>query len=157
MVPDKIEVIKDETIFFIRKTGVYATATNDAWRAMRAFIEANQLLRTGLRYFGVSHDAFQINKNVEISYDAAIVACPGARGKEGIEEVVLQGGKYAVFTHKGRYTYLEKTLSSILSKWLPKSSEKFDEKRSSYCEYIDMEGMKANPSEMITKIYIPLL
>ncbi len=156
MVPDKIEVIKDETILFIRKTGNSEMATNDAWRAMRAFVEANQLLGLGLRYFGVSHDGLQMNKGDELRYDAAILAMPSAKGKEGVEEMILKGGKYAVFTHKGRYAHLEKTISSILSKWLPKSSEKFDETRSFFCEYIDMEKMKVTPSDLITKIYIPL-
>lgn len=156
MQPDKIETIKDETILFIRKNGSYTQATNDAWRAMREFIKTSELNPLALRYFGISHDNPKVVPEEKLRYDAAILA-PTIKPTGDALEGILKGGKYALFTHKGRYSNLEKTFSQILSKWLPKSGEKFDEARSSFCEYFDMEKMKTNPQDLITKIYIPLL
>ena len=153
---DKIETIKDETIIFIRKLGGYTQSTNDAWRVMRDFIKTNELNPLALRYFGVSHDNPRVVPEEKLRYDAAIVA-PGIKPNGDLSEGILKGGKYALFTHKGRYSNLEKTFSQIMLKWLPKSGEKFDETRSLFCEYLDMEKMKTKPQELITKIYIPLV
>ena len=154
--PDKIETIKDEAIFFIRKTGSYTKSPNDAWRAMREFIATNQLNNEGLRFFGISLDNPQITAEDKLRYDAAIlVTTIKEKGEAG--ERVLKGGKYAVFTHKGRYANLEKTFVQIFNKWLPASKEKLDESRDSFCEYINMENIKTKPQELNTKIYIPIV
>jgi AraC family transcriptional regulator len=153
--PDKIETIKEETILFIRKTGSYVKSPNDAWRAMREFIAANQLNVAGLRFFGISLDNPEITAEDKLRYDAAILA-PTIKGKGEVGEKVLKGGKYAVFTHKGRYANLEKTFSQIFIKWLPASKEKLDETRDCFCEYLNMENIKIKPQELITKIYIPI-
>ncbi len=155
--PDTIESIKDVNIYFITKTGKDAKSPNEAWRAMRAIIEANAWKGTGLRYFGIWQNNPFTTKEADLCYDAAIVTSQNTERKTDLEEKVLKGGKYAMFTHKGKYANLEKTFSQILTKWLPKSNETFDETRNSFCEYIEMEKASANPQELITKIYIPIL
>jgi AraC family transcriptional regulator len=155
--PDKIETIEDQTILFISKMGGDAKSPNSAWNDMRKFINTNQLTGSFLRYFGISYEKTHPIAKGEFRYEAAIVNNPAAKEKGELEEKVLRGGKYAVFTHKGKYSNLDMTFQQIRLKWLPKSKEKLDETRTSFCEYVDMEKMKTNPQELITKIYIPLL
>jgi len=44
----------------------------------------------------------------------------------GLEPLLLNGGKYAVFNHKGKASDFQKTLQYIFGQWLPQSNYKLD-------------------------------
>ena len=155
--PDKIEKsLPDIHLLFIRRYGDYTKSPWSAWQAMIRFITENQLDRTKMRYFGISHDDPQVTSEEKLRYDAAILAPAGARGKGEVGVQVLKGGKYAVFTHCGPYEGLEDVFNRIFLKWLPESKENFDETRPVFCEYFNMEYVKIDPGKLITHLYIPL-
>jgi AraC family transcriptional regulator len=155
--PDKIEKnLPDLHLLFIRRHGNYIKSSAEAWRAMMNFIDQSHLDRSQLRYFGISHDDPQVANEDKLRYDAAICMSEGTKEKGEIGHQTLKGGKYAIFTHHGAYQGLEESFSKIFLKWLPESKESFDESRSVFCEYFNMEYGKTDPEKLITKLYIPL-
>lgn len=155
--PDKIEkTVPDLNLLFVRRYGNYTKSPWLAWEAMVGFINETHLDRSKMRYFGISHDDPQVTSEEKLRYDAAILAPHGAKEKGEIGRQTLKGGKYAIFTHHGSYFGLEETFNRIFLKWLPDSGESFDESRSVFCEYFNMEYVKTEPEKLITKLYIPL-
>ncbi|MCX6990489.1 MAG: AraC family transcriptional regulator [Chlamydiae bacterium] len=155
--PEIIEKsLPDMPLLFIRRCGNYTQSFSSAWQAMNGFINVNRLDRLKLRYFGISHDDPQVTSEDKLRCDAAILAPIGVTGKGEVGSQVLKGGKYAIFTHNGPYEGLEDAFNRIFLKWLPESRENFDETRSVFCEYFNMEYVKTDPEKLITKLYIPL-
>ncbi len=154
--PDAIQKIDDLELLFIRSVGDYSKSPSEAWIKLHKFIEENSLDSKKLRYFGISHDDPNITPEGKLRYDAAILA-PGVKERGEVGREILQGGKYAVFTHKGPYSTLEESFNRIFLKWLPASKETFDETRRCFTEYFHLEFVKTNPEKLVTKIFIPLL
>ncbi len=156
--PDKIEKnLPDLHLLFVRRHGNYAESPQEAWEAIIGFIHENHLDRSHMRYFGISHDDPQVTNEDRLRYDAAILAPQGIKEKGEVGRQTLKGGKYAIFTHHGPYSGLEMTFNKIFLKWLPDNQENFDETRSVFCEYFNMEFIKTNPEKLMTKLYIPLI
>ena len=155
--PDKIEKsLPDLSLLFVRRYGNYTQSPCAAWQGMISFIKEDHFDCSKLRYFGISHDNPQITSEDRLRYDAAILVPQGGKEKGEVGHQVLKGGKYAIFTHHGSYDGLEQAFSRIFLKWLPDSKETFDESRTVFCEYFNMEYGKIDPAKLITKLYIPL-
>jgi AraC family transcriptional regulator len=155
--PDKIEKsLPDLSLLFVRRYGNYTQSPSAAWRAMNDFIDENRLDRSKIRYFGISHDDPQVATEEKLRYDAAILITEERKEKGEVGRQVLKGGKYAIFTHHGSYDSLEETFNRVFLKWLPDSTETFDESRAVFCEYFNMECQKTDPAKLMTKLYIPL-
>lgn len=156
--PDKIEKnLPDLSLYFIRRYGNYTKSPWEAWPAMIGFINENYLDRSKMRYFGICHDAPQVTSEEKLRYDAAIFSPEKISEKGEVGRQVLKGGKYAIFIHHGSYHGLEETFNKIFLKWLPGSQENLDEDRPVFCEYFNMEYVKTEPENLVTKLYIPLL
>lgn len=68
-------------------------------------------------------DPFQTNHPDECLYVAGTEVTDFNFVPEGMVKKTIPGGRYAVFTHKGKLDNLEHTLNYIFGSWLPKSSE----------------------------------
>lgn len=153
--PDKIEKTSDLDVLFIRRTGNYKDSASEAWVSLHAFIQTNNLYSSTLRCFGISHDDPRVTSEEKLRYDACIWA-PQAQAKGEVGLQTIKGGKYAIFTHYGSYDGLEETFDRIFLKWMPNSKEIFDETRSVFEEYFNLQFVKTDPSKLVTTIYIPL-
>lgn len=155
--PDKIEAIEDLDLLFIRRFGKYTESASQAWVSLHAFIIENHLDRAKLRYFGISHDDPGVTSEDRLRYDACILAPKSIQAKGEVGKQILKGGKYAIFTHNGSYAGINETFDRIFLKWFPDSKETFDETRSCFAEYFNIEFAKTDESKLVTKIYIPIL
>jgi AraC family transcriptional regulator len=155
--PDRIEKIEELDLLFIRKVGEYSETGPEAWENMHAFIQENNLDRSKLRYFGVTHDDPHVTAEDKLRYDACILAPKTVEPKGIVGKQALKGGKYAIFTHNGSYDQLGETYDRIFFKWLPSSKETIDETRPCFAEYFNIEFVKTDQSKLVTKIYIPVL
>ena len=108
---DKIEKISDLPLLFVRRYGNYNVSPWEAWKAMIHFVEENQIDRSKLRHFGLSHDNPEITSEEKLRYDAAILAPQSQKEKGEVGRQILKGGKYAIFTHLGPYDGLEYTIN----------------------------------------------
>lgn len=154
--PEKIEKIADINILFIRRCGSYDTSAESAFHAMRAFIQENKLDEAKLRHFCLTHDDPQIAKEDTLRLDACIQAPAGISESGEVGRKILKGGKYAIFTHYGSHSTIGETLDRILLKWLPNSTENFDDTRLFFSELFNLEHVDKDESKLITKIYIPV-
>lgn len=68
--------------------------------------------------YGVTYN-FQQNG---FDYIAGSEVKPGATLPDGVTSVTLPAQRYAVFTHKGDVSTIDKTCDAIFGKWLPNSS-----------------------------------
>lgn len=68
-------------------------------------------------------DPAQKNHPDECFYVAGTEVSDFNSAPEGMVKKVVSGGRYAVFTHKGKLDNLEHTMSYIFGSWLPKSGE----------------------------------
>jgi AraC family transcriptional regulator len=152
--PDRIEKTSDLNVFFIRKVG--NDAAQSAWKAMSAYIKDNQLDRSRMRYFSVSHDDPQVTGEDKLRMDACILTSQEVPMKGEVSRQVLKGGKYAIFTHHGPHAALQEVSDRIFLRWLPNSKENFDDVRPVFCELFNLEYVNVDESKLITKIYIPL-
>lgn len=156
--PETIEKsFPDLPVLFIRRIGNYMQTPFEAWKAMGNYIEENKWDPSQVRYFGICHDDPKITQEDKLRYDAAIWAPSSGKEKGEVGHQSLPGGKYAVFTHTGPYEGLEKAFDQIFLKWLPQSSENFDESRAVFCEYFHMEYVQSDPEKLKTHLFIPLL
>jgi AraC family transcriptional regulator len=72
---------------------------------------------------------------------------------DGMESYTLQGGKYAVFIHKGPASAFPKTMQHIFVEWLPKSGFEIDDR-----EHFEVlpEDYGRNDSEAEEEVWIPI-
>ena len=155
--PDAIQKLPELHLHFIRRHGNYTTSSREAWKAMVAFIHANKLDKSNMRYFSISHDDPQITSEDKLRFDACILTSQKIEETGGIGRQILKGGKYAIFTHKGPYDDLEVAIDRIFLKWLPESKDSFDGARSIFFELFNVEyAGTANEDKLITKIHIPV-
>ncbi len=155
--PDQIEKIVDLHLLFIRKVGNYHTSSQEAWDAMRAFIQENQLDKSKIRYFSISHDNPQVTSEEKLRFDACIQTSQEVREKGEVGRQLLKGGKYAIFIHHGPHASLHEIFDRIFLRWFPSSKENLDDARSIFCEHFHLEYVDVDESKLVTKIYIPLL
>ncbi len=156
--PDTIEKnVPDLHLTFIRRLGNYMQSPWEAWQAMGQYMEENKWDRSKVRHFGICHDDPNITPEEKLRYDAAILPPSPGTGKGEVGHQTLQGGKFAIFSHTGSYAGLEQTFDQIFLKWLPQSSEAFDESRTIFCEYFHMEYAQSQPEKLKTHLFIPLL
>lgn len=73
---------------------------------------------------------------------------------ESYRELVIAGGEYAVFQHKGPYADMQSAYQWLYASWLPQSG-RFPADQPVYEEYLN-NPREVAPTELLTNICIPL-
>ena len=105
-------------------------------------------------FIGVSHDDPHITETEKLRYDACLTIKQNIDPEGEIGVKSIDGGKYAVFRHKGPYKNLQRTYDLIYKQWLTESGEQI---RDLPCfeNYLNSPDT-AKPEELLTEIYIPI-
>ena len=75
-----------------------------------------------------------------------------ATGEIGVQEI--QGGQYAIVTHRGPYDTLEETYRRLFRGWVPTSGRDLS---SAPCfEVYHNDPTTTRPEDLVTDIYVPL-
>jgi AraC family transcriptional regulator len=93
------------------------------------------------------------NENTEFEKWAAVEVRDFNSIPDGMESLILEGGLYAVFIHKGTAGSAQSTLNFIFGKWLPGSCYSADNR--AHFEVMDEKYNKDDPSSE-EKIWIPI-
>ncbi len=105
-------------------------------------------------FIGISHDDPSVTEPGKCRYDACIAVTKDVKpgGEIGVKEI--NGGKYAIFTHKGSYEKFSDSYGYIYGKWIPENGH---ELRDSPCfeKYLNSPD-KTKPGKLVTEIYIPI-
>lgn len=149
----EIKDVAEHTVIFVRKTGEYTHAAKSAWEALSQFVQDKNIPCNNSKHIGITYDSPKITATDNIRYDACISYDPDTiqierRGNVGTQRI--EGGKFAVFTHKGDYQQLWNTYNYIYSSWL--FSTKY--KLANYPSY-SIYQQQSSP-EQVVEIYIPI-
>jgi AraC family transcriptional regulator len=150
-----IKVIKPKNVVFIQSIGDYSgEGTARAWQKISEFAKHKKLFGWKTEFIGVSHDDPHITETEKLRYDACITVTKDVspEGEIGVRQI--QGGRFAIFMHKGPYEYFQKTYDAIFRQWLPSSGHKL---RSADCfeKYLN-SPQNTKPENLKTEIYIPV-
>ncbi len=154
MQPD-IRMFSDQKVLFVRKTGKYDKAASEAWSTLMKFAYSRRLMKKDTQAIGISHDDPDITPEGKIRYDACITIHQDVKpeGEVGIQ--TINGGRYAVFLHKGPYDRLGETYKATFTQWLPSSGEKL---RDVPCFeiYLNRDPRRTKPENLRTEICVPI-
>jgi len=96
---------------------------DETWEKIMQFAGKNRLLNDDFYAYAIAYDNPDISNNNRLRYDACVSATKEIKLKnQEIRAKVLDGGKYAVFLHKGKHSDLTHTYDAIFGNWLYESS-----------------------------------
>ncbi len=154
--PIRTEVIDPIDVYTIRHVGDYALL-DSIWEKLIAFASEHTLFNRHFAAYAIAYDNPDIAHHDRLRYDACISRTKEVKPikDEQIRTKTLDGGKYAVFLHKGDHANLTDTYDSIFGNWLYKSEivlrdvpviQKFlNNKR------------EVSIDELLTEVYVPIV
>lgn len=150
----KIKELKTKKVIYNQKRGSYNESAGKAWGKVCDFAQKNHLFGFKNEFIGISHDDPDVTEESKLRYDACIVVSKDIKpeGEIGVQEI--EGGKYAVFTHKGPYEDFGNSYGYIYGKWIPDNGI---ELRDTPCfeKYLNSPD-KTKPEKLLTEIYVPI-
>lgn len=121
---------------------VAQTATSqNLWPQVEAFI-------------GIHYDDPNLVSEEKLRTHAGISLPLSVQIPDGLEEVQLKGGRYAVVRFKGAYEGIKICYDHLFGKWLPNSGEEPAD-APSYELYLN-DPAETPVDELLTEIYLPL-
>lgn len=156
-----IKEIEDWKVISVRETGKYSESASKAWGALCKFAYSNSIGKTDKiitaesKFIGVGYDNPNETPEENLRYDACITVDKEVQTEGKIFNNVIQGGKYAVFLHKGPYENLSSVYAAIFAEWLPNSNYKL-RNLPSFELYLNRDPRRTKPENLKTEIYIPI-
>lgn len=155
-VKPKIKELKTKNVIYVNSIGDYGgQGTEDAWNAVCGFAENKRLFGRYTEFIGISHDDPNVTDSEKLRYDACVAVDKEIlpEGRVGVK--TIEGGKYAMFMHKGPYSGFQELYDYIYGVWLPDSEF---ELRDLPCfeKYLNTPD-KTKPVNLKTEVYIPVI
>lgn len=149
-----IKHIDSMIVIYAQALGPYSESAGKAWETVCKFAAQKKLYGFKTAFIGISHDSPDITEAEKLRYDACITVRKHLQpeGEIGIKEI--QGGKYAIFRHKGSYEKLNDSYNYIYGTWMPENGIELDDKPS-FELYLNSPD-KTKPEKLLTDIYIPI-
>jgi AraC family transcriptional regulator len=143
-------------VIYVNSIGPYdGKGTDEAWQKVCTFADKKGLFGRSNDFIGISYDDPAVTEPAKLRYDACISVSREiqAGGEVGVK--TIEGGRYAVFMHKGPYSGFQKSYDYIYGVWLPQSGA---ELRDAPCfeKYLNSPD-KTKPENLKTEIYIPVI
>lgn len=138
-----------ETVLFVRRVGDYQETPEIAFDVLCQFLEDNKVKAKA--YYTVGVDDPHIVERSKCRFDACAALKEMIPPQGEVGQKVLPGGRYAVFIHKGPSSEIERAFETIFRLWYPTCEQQLSDEPP-FCQHLNLE----NPSDPITKLYIPL-
>ncbi len=150
----RLETLPEMRVAFVRHVGPYEE-TDAAYVRLTAWAGRRGLLGAGAEVFGVAYDDPQVTPAERLRYDAALVVPPeiGPEGEIGIQ--TIEGGKYAVATHRGPYETLGESYARLCGEWIPRSGRELA--AAPALEFYRNSPARAAPADLLTDIHLRLV
>jgi AraC family transcriptional regulator len=151
----QIKQIDPMPVLFVRRTGAYHQAAEQAFGALCGFAGPRGLLGPGCKMLGISHDDPKVTDDAQLRYDACLALGERSVDPEGeISAKTIAGGSYGVFVHEGPYEGFSQTYDAIFKGWLPQSGRQL---RDEPCFEVYLNSPQdAAPADLRTEIWVPL-
>ena len=146
---------KEETILFVRRVGDYKDTPASAFQVLVQFLEDEKVTKGQIKaYYSIGLDDPQIVERSKCRFDACASLQESIPPQGEVGQKTLPGGRFAVFTHQGPYSELERVFDEIFRLWYPTSQEQLADVIP-FCEHLNA-GESIPDNERLTKLYIPL-
>ncbi len=161
MLKPKILELKPVEILYVRKEGDYTKSAGEAWEVLMGFAYQNKikykknLMGKDAMMFGIGHDNPNVIDEEKLRFDACITWDDKSVKPEGeISSKIIEGGKYAVFLHKGAYENLKATYDDI-GDWIVESGLDVRD-LPMFEKYLNRDPRRTKTENLKTEIYVPL-
>jgi AraC family transcriptional regulator len=151
----EIRTLEDQQVLFVRRTGNYGQAAEEAWKALMKHAFWRMLTNRSVKFIGISRDDPKLTEESKLRYDACMTIKEAVKPKGEVGLQTLKGGKYAVFLHEGPYEKFNETYDLIFSEWLPRSGYKLRD-TPCYELYLNKNPKRTKPENLRTEIHIPI-
>jgi AraC family transcriptional regulator len=161
MLEAKIVELKSVEVLYVRKEGAYDKSAGVAWEVLMGFAYKNKikykknLMGKDAMMFGIGHDNPNVIDADKLRFDACISWDDKTVKPEGeISSKIIDGGKYAMFLHKGAYENLKATYDEI-GDWIVESDFEVRD-LPMFEKYLNRDPRRTKPANLKTEIYVPL-
>ncbi len=118
-------VVRTETlaplrVVFQRHVGSYDDVGR-TWRGLMKWAGPRGLLGPTTRFCGIAYDDPEVTAPEKLRYDAAFTIASDVPTEGDIGSQTIDGGRYAVATHRGSYQAIAGTYARFCGEWLPLS------------------------------------
>ncbi|MBO9194415.1 AraC family transcriptional regulator [Rhizobium sp. 16-449-1b] len=138
----------------VRHKGSYMQISK-AFEVLFGTLYARGLARPDMRMIGVYFD----DPDLVPAEELRSIACVSVEGEikveAPLEPITLDGGEYAVLSHKGPYADMHKAYQWLFSEWLPTSGRQLRDGLM-FEDYLN-NPRDVPPTELVTEIYMPLI
>ena len=161
MLEPKFVELEPLDILYVRKEGDYNKSAIIAWDVVCEFAYGEKyknhknLMGENSIMIGISHDDPNTTPIEKLRYDACISWDDKSVEPQGeVFGKTVEGGKYAMFLHKGAYENLISTYDMIWT-WITNSGVELRD-IPAFEKYLDKDPCKIEPEDLRTEIYIPI-
>jgi len=158
MEPQVITIAKKDLAGLFVKTSLANNKIPKLWSDFMSLIaEMNNKPYTDCYEVSPFDPAFKMEdftKDMEFTKWAAVEATDVDNLPNGLQSITIEGGKYAVFAHKGAMSNIQMSFDYIYGTWLLNSGYELDQ-RASFEQYGAQYFGPEHP-DSITKIWIPI-
>lgn len=148
--------IESKKLVYIRIIAKYGSELDyrAAWKKLWHFAKQQDIVSERSEFIGLSFDDPNITKHEQCRFYACISTDKPIKpdGEFGIQ--TIEKGKFAIFTHKGAYSGLNKLYQSIYFDWFNNTSEIL-RNNMSFEKYLN-NPEKVKEADLLTEIYIPI-
>lgn len=116
----QIESFPQIRVATVRHLGPY-NRISEAFNKLGEWAGRHGLIKPEALMLAVYHDDPEITPAAELRSDAAISLSASDPLPQGMGELLLPAGQYAVTLHRGSYAMLGDTWQSFMGQWLPQS------------------------------------
>lgn len=154
----KPEIKKTEAkdVFYLQVTNPYTTsdAFLNTWDRLVNLIGTNVTPNDEYEFFCLSRDISTITRPENYRVYACISTNKDIKPHGRLGKQTIEGGLYAVFTHKGPYKELRTTYCNIYRYWIPKSDYELRD-NILFEKYLNSPLLVGN-NDLLAEIYIPV-
>ena len=151
-----IRFVGSSHLVYTRIIGKYGSSQeyDRAWHRLLEHGKAKEVLNDCTEYLGLSFDDPAITKDKQCRFYACITVEGPLKPEGEFGSLSLEGGKYAIFIHKGPYSGLNGLYRTIYLDWVPNNGVRL-RKGIPFEKYLNSPD-KVSQEDLITEVYIPI-
>ncbi len=148
--------IAPRNILYVRVIDEYGATDsyNEVWKQLYMYAILNKIYTDKSESLGISFDDPSVTETQKCRFYACISTDKLAKPKGKFGSSVIDGGLYAIFTHKGSYKGLHDLYKNIWFQWLP--SSKYRIRKGVFFEKYLNNPSQVKEENILTEVYIPV-
>src|SRR5262245_16208225 len=154
VMPDvRIEIHPPRRVLFLRHVGPY-NSVGPTFQKLMGYVFQNGLFRPDALVMGICHDDPDVTPPEKLRCDCAITVGENVSASGEFAIQTVEGGEFAVITHRGPYESLPATYRALYGSWLPASGR--EPRNAPPFEVYRNNPMDTKPENLITDVCWPL-